>query len=162
MSKKINTQQEHFLTKEGKNKLIEELNYLVSEIRPKVIQEIKDARLLGDLSENAEYDAAREKQAKIEDRIRELQIILENTVVANVSKTKTVKIGSTIEIEKVETKEKLIFQIVGVLEVDPLAKPIAKISNDSILAKSILNKEEGQIVEVRAKNVYKVKIVKIN
>lgn len=158
-------QMKTIITKEGKKKLEDELKHLVEIERPQVIVEIKEAREQGDLSENAEYDAAREKQGKIEDRIREITLILENSQVLSLnSKTKTaekVKIGSEVVIEHLKDSSSKTYQIVGTLEANPFSEPIAKISNESPLAKAILNRVKNEVVTVEGLKKYDVKILAI-
>ncbi len=157
------------ITQEGKKKLEEELKNLVEIERPQAILEIKEARAQGDLSENAEYDAARERQGKIEDRIREITIILENLQVLSTnhsahhkkSSLEKVVIGSEVMIEHLKQQTTKSYQIVGTLEADPFAKPIAKISNESPLAKAILNRYKNDIVTVEGLKKYDIKIIEI-
>lgn len=166
-----NEQVKTIITKEGKKKLEIELKNLIEVERPQAIIEIKEARSQGDLSENAEYDAARERQGKIEDRIREITIILENSQVLSINhssnnKTKSngekVKIGSEVTIEHINNDNKAKkYQIVGTLEANPFAEPIAKISNESPLAKAILNRVKNDVVTVDGLKKYEVKIVEI-
>ena len=94
------------LTKEAIKELKDELKHLVEVKRPEVIQEIKDARAQGDLSENAEYDAAREKQGQIEDRILEIEKTLENAQEIKSNKKDTIAIGSTVVLDNKFTNEK--------------------------------------------------------
>lgn len=157
------------ITQEGKKKLEQELKNLVEMERPQAILEIKEARAQGDLSENAEYDAARERQGKIEDRIREITVILENLQVLSTnnssnhkkSSLEKVLIGSEVVLEHLDQKTLKSYQIVGTLEADPFAKPIAKISNQSPLAKAILNHHKDEIVTVEGLKKYDIKIVEI-
>lgn len=136
------------------------LTYLQEEARPLVIEEIKEARNQGDLSENAEYDAARDKQAAIENEILEIQHILENVVIIDedTSGSHIVKIGSTVKALNLKNKEVLTVTIVGALDADPFS---GKISNTSPLAKAILGHKVDETVEVEAAPKYKVKIESI-
>ncbi len=165
-----NEQMKTIITKDGKKKLELELKNLVEVERPQVIIEIKEARSQGDLSENAEYDAARERQGKTEDRIREINRILENSQVLSInhssnSKTKSttekVKIGSEVVIEHINDQKTKKYQIVGTLEANPFAEPIAKISNESPLAKAIINRLKNDVVTVEGIKKYEVKIIEI-
>lgn len=146
------------LTEAGFLKLKEELKHLIDVERPSVIQEIKDARELGDLSENAEYDAARDRQAKIESRIAEIESILPKVEVIKATSSDQVTIGSTVTIQRVKEKKELVYTIVGSIDADPISN---RISNESPLAISILGKEIGDVIEVDAPVKYKVKIIKI-
>ena len=124
-------EQQNLLTKEGKAILKKELKTLVEIERIKVIADIKEARARGDLSENAEFDAAREKQGQIEGRISEIEIILKNSKIVNTTaenKTGKVRIGSKVTIQKLKDLTKAEYTIVGSLETNPFEK---KISNES-------------------------------
>ena len=146
------------LTKEAIKELKDELKYLVEVKRPEVIQEIKDARAQGDLSENAEYDAAREKQGQIEDRILEIEKTLENAQEIKSNKKDTIAIGSTVVLDNKFTNEKETYSIVSTYEVDPFEN---KISNKSPLALSLIGKSKGDVVIVEAPTKYEVKILDI-
>lgn len=155
-------QKEFFLTSEGYLELETELNYLKTDKRNEVLNSLKEARALGDLSENAEYDSAREEQGKLEARIKEVEYILEHATIIDdgaVEKDK-VTIGSTVTIaydgDETDTEE---YRIVGSQEADPFNN---KISNESPIAMSILGKKVGETVDVESPNgTYKVKIVKV-
>ncbi len=150
----------NMLTKEGKAKLQDEIKRLVEVERPKVIAELAEARAQGDLSENAEFDAAREKQGQIEDRIREIESILENSKIIKASSKKDmVRIGSQVELEDQRTKNTKTVKIVGRQEANPFE---GKVSNESPLAKAVLGTSKGDIVTVEVENKYKVKVVSIN
>jgi tRNA nucleotidyltransferase (CCA-adding enzyme) len=94
--------QEHFITKEGLNDLKKELENLTTVVRPEVVADIKEARAQGDLSENAEYHAAREKQSIVEARIKELEYLIEHVTVIEAGDTSEVRVGSTVEIEYID------------------------------------------------------------
>ena len=148
-----------YLTQEGLDELKNELDNLINVRRPENIQAIKEARSLGDLSENAEYDAARNEQAQIEGRIKQLEKMLENvSIISEVSKDK-VGIGNTVTIKYVDDDEEDEYKIVGSQEADPFE---SRISNESPIAKAIMNKKVGDIVEVESPNgVYKIEIIDI-
>jgi len=149
----------NFLTQEGIADLKKELDYLINIKRPEIILALKEARALGDLSENAEYDAARDEQAQVEAKVAELEKVLDNVTVIKTTKSDVVKIGSTVIIEYVEDKETEEYKIVGSKEADPFEN---KISNESPIARAILEKKVNDIVEVESPNgVYKIKIKKI-
>lgn len=155
------TKKEVFLTSEGFLELESELNYLKTEKRAEVMQTLKDARALGDLSENSEYDAAREDQEALERRIKELEYSIEHAVIIDESKNdgSTVNIGSTVQIQYDDDEDVEEYKIVGSQEADPFNN---KISNESPIAAAILNKKVGSTVEVSSPDgVYKVKIVKV-
>lgn len=151
--------QEHFLTKNGLKKLNEELENLKTVVRPEVIEQIKDARAQGDLSENAEYHAAREKQGQVEARIKELEYLIENSTIIEEGASDIVSVGSTVEIEYIDDNETDEYEIVGSTESDPFNN---KISNESPIAKAILGKKVGVVVTVESPNGnYDVKIISI-
>jgi transcription elongation factor GreA len=148
-----------YLTEEGLNELKKELDYLKLEKRPEVINALKDARALGDLSENAEYDAARSEQASTEARIKELEKMLENVEIISDVKTDAVALGTKVKLEYVGDDETDEFSIVGSKEADPFSN---KISNESPIAQAILGHKVGDIVNVVSPNgEYQVKVVEI-
>lgn len=152
--------QEISLTKEGFLELEEELNYLKLNKRPEVIKSLKEARALGDLSENADYSAAREEQSQVEGRIRELEYKLGHaSIIDDVAKKGIVSVGTTATVEYMEDEAIEEYRIVGSLEVDPFNN---KISNESPIGKAIIGKKVGEIVEVASpKGSYQVRIVKV-
>ena len=155
----MNEKKEIFLTKEGLNELQEELKDLKENKRPEVINQIKEARAQGDLSENAEYHAAKDKQGQIEARIKEIEYLIDNATLISNTKSSTIKVGSTVEIEYVDDKETDTYKIVGSTEADPFEN---KISNESPICKAISGHKKGDTVEVESPNgSYKVKITGI-
>ena len=148
------------LTKAGYKKLEEELQYLINEAREEVKRQLAEARAQGDLSENADYDAARGKQAEVEGRIKEIESILNNSEIIEEGKasTKRVGLGSTVTIRFVDNGNEASYMIVGTVESDPLN---GKISNSCPLGEALVNKNVGDIVEVKANKTYKVEILKI-
>jgi len=136
------------MTVQGKIKLEEELKQLKTVARPQVIQEIATARAHGDLSENAEYDAAKNKQSFIEGRIKELDDKLARAQVIDPKSIRTDKVvfGATIEVLDSDTEEKRTFSIVGVDEVDVKA---GRLSIESPIVRQLLNKEAGDVVTVK-------------
>ncbi len=151
--------EKNILTREGLQNLKKEQKNLIEVERPKVIQEIKEARAQGDLSENAEFDAARQKQGIIEDRIQDIDSILENTKLVSKTATDKVRIGSKVTIQELKKDKKEVYTIVGSLEADPFS---FKISNESELAKALLGQEKGAVVKVMATKKYDVKVIKID
>ncbi len=151
------------LTEQGYQELKDELDHLINVKRPENIKAIKDARSLGDLSENADYDAARNEQAEIEGRIKQLEKLLENVeIIDNSNQSKeNVGIGSKVEIKYLDGSDDVEeYTIVGSQEADPFA---FKISNESPIAKALFNHRVGDIVDVDSPNgVYQVKISAIN
>ena len=151
--------EEILLTAEGYAELEAELNDLRVNKRAENVQAIKEARSHGDLSENSEYDAARDEQAKIEARIQELEYKLEHaTIIDNKDKT-TVNVGSEVTVIYVDDDEEDTYYIVGSLESDPFEN---KISNESPIGSALIGKKKGDIVSVEGPNgSYNVKIKEI-
>ena len=150
-----------YLTENGLAELQAELENLKTVKRPENIEALKDARALGDLSENAEYDAARDEQAIIESRITELEKILETAEVISDSEinTDTVSIGTAVKLEFIDDEETDTYYIVGRTEADPFEN---KISNESPIAQAILGKKAGEVATVKCdSDDYQVKIVEI-
>ena len=151
---------EIYLTEAGLDELKKELDYLKLEKRPEIINALKDARALGDLSENAEYDAARTAQAEVEGRITELEAMIEKAVIIKGSSTDKVSIGSTVKLKYIEDGETEVYSIVGSMEADPFQN---KISNESPIAKAIMGLKVGSKVTVESpQGQYEVEIVEIN
>ena len=150
---------EFLLTSEGYLDLKTELNTLKSEDRPRIIEAIKEARAQGDLSENADYDAARDEQAKIEARIQELEYMLEHAKIIEKSSGDKVSVGTTVTVKYVDDDEEEVYSIVGSMEADPFEN---KISNESPIGKAIMDKKVGDTISVESPNgAYDIKIVKI-
>ncbi|MFV0382255.1 MAG: transcription elongation factor GreA [Breznakia sp.] len=150
-----------FVTKAGYEELKSELHQLVHEERSLVITELQDARAQGDLSENADYDAARDHQARVEARIAELEGMLTNVEIISdkKTKTKTVGLGSKVELLDVASEETEVYTIVGSVEADPFN---GKLSNVTPLAMAVLDKKVGTTVTVQNVNKpYKVKILSL-
>lgn len=150
---------EIYITNEGLEQMKQELEDLIQVKRPEVIKALKEARALGDLSENAEYDAARQEQAQTEARIKELEAMIEHAVIIENVDTNEVSIGTRVTIEYVGDDDTEEYSIVGVKEADPFNN---KISNESPIARAILGKKIGDIVSVDSPNgTYDVKVVAI-
>ena len=150
---------EIYVTNEGLEQMKQELEDLIQVKRPEVIKALKEARALGDLSENAEYDAARQEQAQTEARIKELEAMIEHAVIIENVDTNEVSIGTRVTIEYVGDDDTEEYSIVGVKEADPFNN---KISNESPIARAILGKKIGDIVSVDSPNgKYDVKVVAI-
>ncbi|MGB3835357.1 transcription elongation factor GreA [Castellaniella sp.] len=138
------------LTARGAERLQAELQRLKTVERPEVINAIAEARAQGDLSENAEYDAARERQGFVEGRIQELEGTLSNAQIINPADLDVegqAVFGATVEIEDLESGQRLTYQIVGDLEADIKAN---RISVSSPVARALIGKSQGDVVEVRA------------
>ncbi|QIK70452.1 transcription elongation factor GreA [Erysipelothrix sp. HDW6C] len=149
------------VTQEGLDDLNRELRHLIDVERPEVIEDLKAARAQGDLSENADYDAARDRQARVEARIRELEATISKVEIIDTNsktKHKTVSLGATVTIFDMELGEEETFSIVGSVEADP---DNGKLSNVSPLAQAMLEAVEGDVVEVNVEEPYQVKVLKI-
>ncbi|TGY67143.1 transcription elongation factor GreA [Dubosiella muris] len=152
-----------YVTQEGYDDLVKELENLVHNVRPQVIVELQEARAQGDLSENADYDAAREHQAQVEARIREVEAILKQAEIIeesdDESHQKVIHIGSVVTIEDLSDNEIATYTIVGTTEADPFE---GKISNESPVVQAILDKKVGDVVTIAKATVpYDVKIIDI-
>lgn len=148
-----------YLTQEGLDNLKKELDDLINVRRPENVQAIKEARALGDLSENAEYDAARNEQAVIEARIKQLEKMLENVSIISDVSTDSVSIGNTVTIQYVDDDEEDEYKIVGSQEADPFE---SRISNESPIAQALFDHKVGDIVTVESPNgSYQVEITAI-
>lgn len=153
-------EEKFYVTEEGLNDLKQELETLIHVTRNEVIEELKAARAQGDLSENADYDAARDHQAKVESRIKELEHQIKNAeIISEKRKTNYVRIGSTVEIQELDTKQKLTYKIVGSVEADPLN---GFLSNVTPLAEAIMDRRVNDVCTVNVDTPYDVKILKIN
>lgn len=131
------------LTKEGVAELTKELEELIAERGP-VAEKIKTAREFGDLSENAEYQSARQDQERLEARIAEVEHILNNVeIIAKPKGDSKVQLGSTVTLKNGTTKT---FQVVGTVEADPLS---GKISDESPIGQALLGKKLGEEVEIK-------------
>lgn len=147
------------LTSDGKKKLEKELQRLIHDVRPEVIEELKVARAQGDLSENADYDAARARQSEVEAEIKKIETMLANCrVIDGDENTTYVRAGTSVTIEIVSSKKRVTYQIRGSVEADPLN---GIISNSSPLALAIIGRSIGEIVKVEAPKPYEVKIIAI-
>jgi transcription elongation factor GreA len=134
------------MTRPGFDKLDAELKQLKSVERPSIIRAISEAREHGDLSENAEYHSAREKQSFIEGRIKELEAVISLAEVIDVSKLSgTIKFGATVTLVDEDTEEEKTYQIVGETEADIEAN---RLNIRSPLARALIGKDEGDSVDV--------------
>ena len=136
------------MTRNGVERLKEELHQLKSQDRPNIIQAIAEARAQGDLSENAEYESAKERQGFIEGRIAEIEAKLSNVQIidpATLNADGKCVFGATIELEDLDEEKSFTYQIVGEDEADIKAN---KISISSPLARALIGKEDGDVVEV--------------
>ncbi len=149
------------LTAEGLKKMTDELDYLKNIKRVEVKEALAVARSFGDLSENSEYDEAKNEQAKVESRISELEEILKNVVVINEADLSddTVNLGKTVKVYDEEDDEEDEYNIVGTNEADPLKN---NISDQSPIGMALIGKKVGDIAEVEAPDgIIKLKVLEI-
>ena len=154
-------EKEVILTQEGFENLEKELEYLKTEKRAEIAERIKVALGFGDLSENSEYDEAKNEQAQVEMRIVDLENKLRNVKLIDEDEidTKTVQVGNTVQVLDMEYDEKINYTIVGSTEADLLEN---KISNESPIGKALLGRKKNEVVEVDAPaGVLSFKILKI-
>ena len=145
---------EVYVTEQGLEDMKKELEYLKMEKRPAVIEALKEARALGDLSENAEYTAAREKQNRVEARIAEIEGILDGAQIIKSDGDGTISLGDHVVVS-LNGKESA-FDVVGAIEADPANN---KISHESPLGKALMGKKVGDEVSIttpKGEKVYKV------
>ncbi len=149
------------LTKDGVKKLKDELRHLIDVERPEVIEQLTFARSQGDLSENADYDAARSRQAEVEGRIKQIEDILATAKIVDdkPKNSKCVSIGSKVAVRDLNLDRESVYTIVGTVESNPFA---GKISNDSLLGSALVGKQVGDKVIVKTANPYEVEILKID
>lgn len=152
-----------YVTKEGLAELKAELDNLIHNVRNDVIRELQEARAQGDLSENADYDAARDRQARVEARIVELENQIKNAEIISEEQSSegsaTVRLGRKVTVEDLSDGSVETYEIVGTVEADPLN---GKVSNDSPFAKAIMDKGEGDVVTIEgAMQPYEVKIISV-
>ena len=138
----------YYMTQDGKEKLEKELDLLKTEKRKEVVERIKIARSFGDLSENSEYDAAKDEQAFVEARIQTVENMIRNAEIIEEdnSTSNVVSIGKRVKFVEIPDGEEEEYFIVGSAEADPFE---GKISNDSPMAKSLLGRQIGEKVNVQ-------------
>ncbi len=148
------------LTEEGRLNLEKERQHLIDVDRPNNIKALQDARSQGDLSENADYDAAREEQSRIEARIAEITEILKNVKIITKNSSTLVSTGKQVTIEFVALNKVETYDIVGTIEADPFEH---KISNESPLGKAIMGHDKGTTLTVVTEKgkEFKVKILDV-
>ena len=149
------------LTAEGRQKLVEELAWREGDYAKEIVEDIKEARAFGDLSENSEYDAAKNEQAKLYGRIAEVENILAHAVIIDETEDSEGKIGlgCTIKVEDMETGDEELYAIVGSQEANPME---CRISDDSPFGKALLGHKVGDTVEVETPaGVFAYKILEI-
>jgi len=156
-------EEKNYVTQEGYDTLVKEQYHLIHTVRNEVIVELQEARAQGDLSENADYDAARDHQARVEARIQELEAMIKNAVIVKdtegASGELTVKFGATVKILDLSDNTEMEFQIVGSQEADPLN---GKLSNATPMGESIMGAKVGDVVTIHhVEEPYEVKILEI-
>ena len=136
-------------TQEGYDKIVAELDELITVKRPEIAEKLKEARAFGDLSENAEYDAALDEQAETEDRIQKLEEMVKNAEIVNEDEISNdfVGVGLKVKVKNLKTKDVSTYAIVGTTEADPFAEPFPKISNESLVGQHLIGKKKGDKVE---------------
>lgn len=139
--------EEVLLTREGLEKIKEEYDIAVSVTRAQVAERLKEARSFGDLSENAEYDAAKEEQAELEERINKLEAMMRNAKIIDEDEASTdrVNVGNTVVLKEQGQDNEVTYQIVGSTETDPFQ---GRISNESAVGKALIGAAIGEVVEV--------------
>ncbi len=155
-------QEKQLYTKQGYQELVDELKYLRTEKREKIKHDIATARSFGDLSENAEYDEARNEQAKNEARIKELEMLVENAVIVDESTidTSVVSLGSTVKVRNESTKTEVTYALVGSNEANPVE---FKISDQSPIGAALIGKRAGDKVDILVPNgVVKMKVLEVS
>ncbi len=150
-----------YMTQEGYEAAKKQLEYLQTVKRAEIVERIAEARSHGDLSENAEYDAARNEQAANEGEIAELDYKVKNAVIIEENDDNSVvHIGSSVTVHDYEFDEDVTYSIMGTTEVDPMKNII---SNESPVGAALLGKKSGEVVTVKAPDgEYKLKILKIS
>ncbi len=131
------------LTENGKLELEQELAHLKNVARPKNIEALKEARAQGDLSENADYDAARDDQSRIEARIVHIENILKNAKIITSDNSNNITMGKTVTVVDLSTNKTKVYSVVGTIEADPFN---GKISNESPTGKALIGKKTGDVV----------------
>lgn len=152
-----NNKQKYELTEEGLLKLKDELHTLKTVRRVENLEDIKEARAQGDLSENADYDAARNEQAKIEARIKEIETIIKNVVIIKSANSDSVNLGKEVKLNFLNKNQVKTITIVGTIEANPA---LGLISVDSPLGRALRNHNKGEVVTVKSEtgNSFDVKI----
>ena len=156
----MSTKRVYELTQDGVDKLREELTDLIDNKRPQNLSMLKEARAQGDLSENADYDAARNEQARIEGRITEIERILKNAKIIKTSDRDNIEIGKVVKVKYIETGLEKEFRLVGTLEANPMEN---KLSIDSPIGKALLGHEKGDriVLKTPTNEVYNVEILEV-
>ncbi|WP_462420664.1 transcription elongation factor GreA [Salinicoccus sp. Marseille-QA3877] len=158
----MTTQKEYPMTESGYKQLQEDLEYLITTKRPEVVEKIKVARSFGDLSENSEYDAAKDEQGFVEQDITRIEEMIRHAkIIEDTGDNNSVQLGKTVTFKELPDGDEEQYQIVGSAEADPFE---GKISNESPIAQSLLNAKLEEEIDVPLPNgsTMKVKIVSID
>jgi len=158
----VTTENEIVLTAEGLKRIEQELEHLRTVHRREIAERIKESKQFGDLSENSEYEDAKNEQAFVEGRILELKRILHNALVIEAGDVKTdhVGIGSKVKVRDLDTKDEWVYTIVGSIEADPGED---RISNESPVGEALMDKKVGDVLTIETPDgEMHVKIVKIS
>ncbi|MDO5330125.1 MAG: transcription elongation factor GreA [Bacillota bacterium] len=149
------------LTQEGLDLLTKEYRHLIDVERPDVILALQAARAQGDLSENADYDAARDRQAKIESRIQEIEHIFDNYELYDPKdkKAKGIQLTDTVTYKDLSENEEVTVKLVSTIEANPFAEPYPLVSIESALGVALSGKSVGDIVNVNSPDPYDVEII---
>lgn len=150
------------MTREGYNSLNEELEHLITVVRKENAERLKEAISLGDISENAEYDAAKDAQAETEERISSIEEILRTAVIVGETEVndESVQTGRSVTIQNTKTKKDMKYKIVGTNEADPLN---GKLSNVSLVGQALIGHKTGDTVEVHVPDgVVNYRIVEVH
>ncbi|MDD7511463.1 MAG: transcription elongation factor GreA [Peptostreptococcaceae bacterium] len=156
--------EEILLTREGYEKIEAERDELVSVRRREVSERLKEAISYGDLSENAEYDAAKNEQAELEEKIHKLESMMRNAKIINGDELSgdVVNVGLKVKVKDIASKESMVFEIVGATEADPFLD-IPKISNESPVGRTLIGRKKGDKVEIETPDgIVNYKIEKIS
>lgn len=156
-------EEKNLVTQEGYDKLVAEKDYLIHTVQPEIINELQEARAQGDLSENADYDAARDRQARNKARIDELEAMIKNAIIVKDTQSDSdglsVKFGYFVSLLDLSDQSQMEYQIVGTQEADPLN---GKLSNATPVGEAILGAKVGQVVTIsHVEEPYDVKILSI-
>lgn len=136
----------NYITEEKKHALMEEIKTLKTIKRKEILEALESAKALGDLSENAEYHQAREDQGKTEDRINQIEYMLQSSVIVKKHQSSKVEIGTTVVVKKEGEKDTITYNIVGAEEADMIHN---KISNKSPLGEALFGKKNGDVVSIK-------------
>ena len=147
------------LTQEGYDKLKAEYDYLRLQRRQEVINAIKVAKAFGDLSENSEYDEAKNEQAEVEHKIAELEVMLQNVKIIEKTSTSVISMGSTVKIYDCEFEEEMVYTIVGSAEAN---LDEGQISDESPIGHALLGKKVGDVIDVETPGgIIKIEVLEI-